>query len=179
MATRTLSRVSFETGPIGTIYAKTAADSADVVYDFYGERREPLHRASAARTIILNSVLTWLTVATCSADQRIKLFRRSNEGSWDLETEWKVRSQRSAARVVCTLTAANRHMTRRSSTSLSPTHYTAPSSPRARMTVPSGYGRSPLPLPLPPPPRPPHCSRLRRQHQRSLTRRGDGWRRES
>ncbi|RSH95622.1 hypothetical protein EHS25_000714 [Saitozyma podzolica] len=37
-----------------------------VVYDFYGER-----------------------LATCSADQRIKIFRKSPEGAWDLDTEWK------------------------------------------------------------------------------------------
>ncbi|ORX39643.1 WD40-repeat-containing domain protein [Kockovaella imperatae] len=37
-----------------------------VVYDFYGER-----------------------IATCSADQRIKIFRRSNEGLWEPEADWK------------------------------------------------------------------------------------------
>ncbi|EIW70255.1 hypothetical protein M231_02761 [Tremella mesenterica] len=37
-----------------------------LTYDFYGER-----------------------LATCSADQKIKLFHRSSEGTWDLETEWK------------------------------------------------------------------------------------------
>ncbi|WWD01692.1 hypothetical protein V866_008638 [Kwoniella sp. B9012] len=37
-----------------------------VTYDFYGER-----------------------LATCSADQKIKLFRKSHEGTWDQETEWK------------------------------------------------------------------------------------------
>ncbi|WRT66876.1 uncharacterized protein IL334_003839 [Kwoniella shivajii] len=39
-----------------------------VTYDFYGER---------------------LSVATCSADQKIKVFRKTQEGTWDQETEWK------------------------------------------------------------------------------------------
>ncbi|WVR04967.1 hypothetical protein IAU60_001979 [Kwoniella sp. DSM 27419] len=37
-----------------------------VTYDFYGER-----------------------LATCSADQKIKVFRKSREGAWDQESEWK------------------------------------------------------------------------------------------
>ncbi|KAK4687286.1 nucleoporin SEH1, partial [Tremellales sp. Uapishka_1] len=37
-----------------------------VVYDFYGER-----------------------LATCSADQKIKLFHKSHDGTWILTTEWK------------------------------------------------------------------------------------------
>ncbi|WWC85221.1 uncharacterized protein L201_000080 [Kwoniella dendrophila CBS 6074] len=37
-----------------------------VTYDFYGER-----------------------LATCSADQKIKIFRKTLEGTWDQETEWK------------------------------------------------------------------------------------------
>ncbi|OCF35347.1 hypothetical protein I316_02895 [Kwoniella heveanensis BCC8398] len=37
-----------------------------VTYDFYGER-----------------------LATCSADQRIKVFHKSPEGTWDQESEWK------------------------------------------------------------------------------------------
>ncbi|KAK1924640.1 WD40-repeat-containing domain protein [Papiliotrema laurentii] len=37
-----------------------------ITYDFYGER-----------------------LATCSADQRIKLFRKSVESVWELEAEWK------------------------------------------------------------------------------------------
>ncbi|KAK8870022.1 hypothetical protein IAR55_000592 [Kwoniella newhampshirensis] len=37
-----------------------------IVYDFYGER-----------------------LATCSADQKIKIFRKTPQGTWDHETEWK------------------------------------------------------------------------------------------
>lgn len=29
-------------------------------------------------------------VATCSADHKIKIFRKSPDGTWELETEWKV-----------------------------------------------------------------------------------------
>jgi nucleoporin SEH1 len=33
-------------------------------------------------------------VATCSADQRIKIFRKNIDGQWEPETEWKVCSDR-------------------------------------------------------------------------------------
>jgi hypothetical protein len=61
----------------------------DVVYDFYGERREfrqVLHVDIAPVLIRI--------VATCSADQRIKIFRKAaidGVSGWELETEWKVR----------------------------------------------------------------------------------------
>lgn len=31
-----------------------------------------------------------MVVATCSADQRIKIFKKTIDGLWELETEWKV-----------------------------------------------------------------------------------------
>lgn len=42
----------------------------------------------------------WLmTVATCSADQKIKIFRKNLDNVWEPETEWKVGTTRSA--VLC------------------------------------------------------------------------------
>ncbi|KAJ9107634.1 hypothetical protein QFC21_001094 [Naganishia friedmannii] len=47
----------------------------DVAYDYYGER------------LILNNALT---VATASADQKIKVWKKDPvKGTWDLEDEWK------------------------------------------------------------------------------------------
>lgn len=39
------------------------------------------------------SQLTRLTpvVATCSADHKIKLFKKQTDGTWEPEVEWKVR----------------------------------------------------------------------------------------
>lgn len=34
--------------------------------------------------------MTDRAVATCSADQRIKIFRKNIDGQWEPETEWKV-----------------------------------------------------------------------------------------
>lgn len=43
--------------------------SLDLTYDYYGER-----------------------LATCSADQRIKIFRKDENGKWAEEANWKVSS---------------------------------------------------------------------------------------
>lgn len=93
----------------------TRLTGIDVAYDFYGERRELINgdlglgtwdlgqdaesstdmSADAASSVGSRTIRMWpdtdFQVATCSADQKIKLFRRGVEGTWDLEAEWKVR----------------------------------------------------------------------------------------
>jgi hypothetical protein len=85
-------------------------------------------------------------VATCSADQRIKLFRKASidgTSSWELETEWKVRTSNPHP-CLTPLIAFPYRLTM-------PQYYaypslilsTAHSSPHALMTELFEYGKSP------------------------------------
>ena len=79
-------RISSPVSSSTAIRAVLYANPTDVVYDFYGERRKlewlQVRKAAADHQ-----------VATCSADQKIKVFRKSVDGVWELEAEWKVRQQ--------------------------------------------------------------------------------------
>lgn len=62
----------------------------DVAYDYYGERRRWMQALFCGDQLLHRISSTPLAVATASADQRIKIWRKDEAGKWQEEADWRV-----------------------------------------------------------------------------------------